>query len=550
MAVTSWLTIDNGTLGTSMSWSINSESSAYLHTITVATTDGKYSTTILNKGSAKSGSWTPPLTWANANTTGTSLVVEFVITTYTADGAKIGTNYKSKVLNIPDSVVPSLTVTVSDASGYASTYGAYIKGKSKVKVTITASGAYGSSIKSYRTTFNSKTYTASSFTTSIITTSGTPTVDVSVVDSRGRRSTKSVSVTVVKYENPAITALKVTRCADAEGSGTSGAFLKVTFSSTVFALDNKNTASYVLKYKKTTESEYISTTLTEFANQYSVSGGVFVFSAEEASSYNVTLTVTDGLGSGSKTSTGASATKFFSIFGKGLGFALGKIAELSGVFDIAFQTRHLGGLLHPVLENNTDLNDVKIPNTYVGRNAASSGYLNCPIASGTFTLKVEEAGADGQRRQVLTVCNKTASQTLERFYYETVWGDWLCTSGMGGKVLWSGAYFMHNSQTITLAEPISKQPSGAVFVWGWWDTNNNETVNAEFHHFFVHKYHVANFPGKSVTMADYYVGVKKQLYVHDEQINGHLNNDKEGTDTLTQLKYDNRRLVLRAVIGV
>lgn len=551
MAIASTLTINNGTLGTAMSWSISTESSAYLHTITAKTNDGKYTATILDKGTAKSGKWTPPLTWANANTTGSSIVVEFTLTTFTAASAKIGSNYKTKVLTIPDSVVPTVSVTVSDATGYSGTYGSYIQNKSKAKVTITASGAYGSTIKSYRTAFNGKTYTASSFTSSTITVSGNTTLNVTVTDSRGRQAKKSVSVSVAEYSNPAITSMKVSRCADSSGSGTSGAFLKVAFDSTVFALGNKNTASYVLKHKKTTETEYTSTTLTDYEDQYSVSGGVFVFAAEESSSYNVTLTVTDGLGSGSKTATGASATKFFSIFGKGLGLALGKFAELAGVFDIAFQTKFSGGVMHPTLEANTDLNDVKIPNTYASINSAASSYLNSPVTSGTFTLTVEEAGDTVQLHQILTTCRKTDSRTLERFFYQNEWGEWFCTSGFEGKLLWSNAgMWMGSSQIANLSEPISKQSQGVWLCWGWYNVGDSDPVDAEFHYFFVPKQHPSMYGEGSITMADYYVGVKKLVRVTDTQIKGDSNNDKEGTDTLTGLKYNNKRLVLRAVIGV
>ena len=121
---------------------------------------------------------------------------------------------------------------------------------------------------------------------------------------------------------------------------------------------------------------------------------------------------------------------------------------------------------------------------------------------------------------------------------------------MSGKVLWSGAYYMQASHVINLSEPISKQPSGVVFVWGWYNTASGSPVDSDFHYFFVPKYHVANFDGKSVIFSDYYAEVKKTLYVSDNQISGYTTNGSEGTDTLTGLHYNNKRLVLRAVIGV
>lgn len=550
MAYASSLTMANGTLGTAQSFTITSESSAYLHTLTVATTDGTYSTTILSKSTSKSGSWSPSLSWSASNTTGETIIAKATLTTYTASGETIGTSTKTVLYAIPESVVPTVSLSVSDATGYAGTYGKYIKGKSKVKAVISASGIYGSTIKSYRATFDGRTYTSSSFTTNLISSSGTLTFSVSVTDTRGRRATTSISVSVADYDIPSITALTVARCADADGNGTSGEFLKVTFSSDIFALDNLNTATYSLKYKKTTDTEYTTETLTDFSGQYSVASGVFVFSADSDASYNVTLTVTDALSSGTKTAIGASASKFFSIFGKGLGLALGKIAELAGVFDIAFQTRHSGGLLHPVLEDNTDLDDVTIPNTYAGKNASTAGYLNCPVSNMTFTLRVEEAGNEGQLRQTFTTCSKAASRTFERFYYQSAWGDWICTSDIGGKLLWSGVYYMASTQTVTLAEAISKQAHGIVLCWSWYDTSSSEAVNSEFRYMFIPKYHISAFSGKSVVLSDYYAEVKKTVYISDEQISGYTTNNTSGTDTVSGFEYNNTRIVLRAVIGL
>ncbi len=553
MAIASTITINNGTLGVALAYSIKSESSAYKHTLTVSTRSGKFSATILSNSTAKSGTWTPLMEWASDCITGSTFVVEFILTTYTSGGTKIGSNYKTKVLTIPDSVIPSVSVSISDATGHSSTYGAYIQNRSKLKAEITASGVYGSTIKSIRSTFNGRAYTKASFTSYTIDDSGTLPLSVIVTDSRGRQAKASVDVSVLEYKNPSFTAFKVSRCADADGNGTSGEFLKMTFASNVHELNDKNTALYVLEYKKTTEDDYVSTTLTEYANQYSVSDGVFVFPADSGSSYNIRLTITDSLGSGTKTTIGASSFKLFSVFGKGLGFAFGKVAELAGVLDIAFQTKFSGGVMHPVLEENTDLDDVKIPNTYASNDSAAMGYLNCPVASGTFTLTVEEAGDTVQLHQILTTCRKEDSRRWERFFYQGAWGEWHCTTGFSGKVLWSGGtegYYMSSSQTVNLSEPISKQSQGVWLCWGWYNVGDADPVDAEFHYFFVPKQHTTLFDGASITISDYYVGVKKLVYVSDTQIKGSSNNDKAGTDMLTGLAYDNRRLILRAVIGV
>lgn len=108
-----------------------------------------------------------------------------------------------------------------------------------------------------------------------------------------------------------------------------------------------------------------------------------------------------------------------------LGASIGKPAELHGVFDVGLETLVRGGFRHLVLEPNTDLNEVKTPNTYIGANIASNAYGNCPLASGTFTLTVEGAGEAGQLKQILTRCSKTEPERYLRFYYQSEWSAWM-----------------------------------------------------------------------------------------------------------------------------
>lgn len=107
------------------------------------------------------------------------------------------------------------------------------------------------------------------------------------------------------------------------------------------------------------------------------------------------------------------------------GVSIGKPAELDGVFDVGFETLLRGGIRPLVLEPNTDLNDVQTPNTYIGANIASNFYANCPLKTGTFTLTVEAAGEEGQRKQILTRCSKTEPERYLRFFYQSEWSAWM-----------------------------------------------------------------------------------------------------------------------------
>ena len=337
IARASSLSASNGTLGTEQTISVTRQSSSFTHTITY--TCGSASGTIVSKSSSTSIAWTPPLSLAQQNKTGTSVTVKLTLTTYNGD-SKVGSSAtKTITCSIPSSVKPTVSISVSDPNGYASTYGGYVKGKSKVKVAITASGSQGSTIKSYSTSANGSTYTGSTVTTDVVKSTGTLTIKTTVTDSRGRTASATKTITALAYSDPKISSVTVYRSDSSGNSNKSGAYLTVKFTADVTSLSSKNTSKYVVKYKKVSASSYTSATLSSYANNYSPSDAKYTFAADTDSSYNVVLTVTDAFKSTSKAVTGSSTSMLWSILQKGKGIAFGKVAEFTDIFEVAFQSR-------------------------------------------------------------------------------------------------------------------------------------------------------------------------------------------------------------------
>lgn len=422
----STLTVENGTLGTAQTLTVTKGASALTHTIKY--TCGSTSGTICTKSTSTSISFTPPISLAKQNTTGTSVTVKYTITSYN-DSTSIGSNSYSKTCSIPASVKPSCSLSVLDASGHYSTYGAYIKGQSKFKIAVTPTLAENSPIKSYSTTANGVTYTSASFTTGVLTSSGTLSISATVKDARGRSGTASKTATVLDYSTPQITLLKVKRCVSLT-DGTEdigGEFCQVTFSGKVSSLNNKNSAKYKLEYKKTSEddSKYIPVNFDDLNKVYIVTNQTYIFPADSGSSYDVRVTVTDDITHHTQPtalSTGE-VMEHWRADGKGMGF--GKIGEVKNGADFGWKIKANEGFINILLPPETDLNNITVPNIYYGENVSTYNYINCPVTSGTFDIEVRSAGDDGQLHQILTVCSKTNPIKYERFYYTSAWGEWL-----------------------------------------------------------------------------------------------------------------------------
>ena len=114
-------------------------------------------------------------------------------------------------------------------------------------------------------------------------------------------------------------------------------------------------------------------------------------------------------------------------------------------------------------------------------------------------------------------------------------------------VLWSGdGYHMDSSQTITFSQPLSYQLSGAIFCWCY--CVDGIVQNDNWLYFFVPKTHVLNHDGSSVCMDAPYSGMKKSLYINDEEAVGVDTNAASGTTN--GIAWNNTNYVLRYVIGV
>lgn len=446
---TSSLTASNGTLGTAQTLTINKADSSFLHTITYTNKYGQEIGTIAVKTSNSSVSFTPPISLATENTTGTTVSTKLVLWTYTSGGTLIGTTSKTISCAIPASVKPSCSLTVTDVGALTSGFGTSLKGLSRFKVDIKATTSQGSPIASYRTVIGGKAYTTASFTTDVINSAGALTITATVTDGRGRKGTASKTITIVDYSAPSVSKLAVHRC-DADGTANEqGEYVQATFSGTVTALSNKNECTYKIQYKKTAETEYTTIALNALNNVFSVSDHSYIFPADSGFSYNVRLIVDDLFAEVAKSTTVSTGYALMHWHPSGRGLGIGKLSEFENLFDVGMKTKFTGGIQNIILEKISDLNDVLIPNTYVSVNKGAASYTNCPIASGTFVLEVMSAGAEGQVFQRLTTTFKDGLQECyERHYYQSSWGAWSCVysdTGWINLTLQSG--IEHGSET-------------------------------------------------------------------------------------------------------
>lgn len=270
------------------------KSSSFTDTITVSL--GSYSKTVTS-GTA----FTIPLSWNNA-ITGTSATATATVTTKSGS-TTIGSKSVTFTVTVPSSVKPSISsVSLSEAvSSVTTAFGnRYVKTLSQINGEISASGIYGSTISKYSTSLNGVTYSGKTFTSNVLTSSGELTVTTTVTDSRGRTATYEQTITVVDYYAPAITNMTYIPCDSAGAETSTGTYIKVFVSGKIAAVDNQNTRSLILKYKKANDVSYTTVTMTLSAYIFD-DVSVLISGIDPTSTYEIVAELSDKLSTTSYT---------------------------------------------------------------------------------------------------------------------------------------------------------------------------------------------------------------------------------------------------------
>lgn len=278
-----------GEFGKEISIHMNRKSSSFTHTVRYQF--GSQSGTIAT-GVTTGTTWVVPLSLMNLIPSSTSGSGTIYVDTYNGS-TLVGTKYCGFTATVPASVKPSCSFVLEDITGVDDKYGSPVKGLSQIKVTVSATKAYSSDIKSYSIKINGATYNTATANSGVLLSSGSVPVNVTVTDARGRSGSSSYTMTVKDYNMPAITKLTAIRCNQDGTANKRGEYVKVTFSAVVSSMSDKNAARYSVQYKVTSEASYTTITLSALTNNYTPTNYSYIFPATLGKSYDVVVTAGD-----------------------------------------------------------------------------------------------------------------------------------------------------------------------------------------------------------------------------------------------------------------
>lgn len=337
-ATTPTLSSSSVNVGASVTISMPRASDAFTHNLTYdfGSTSGTIGT-----GLGTSKSWTIPTSLALQIPNTTSGICTITCKTY--DGITlIGTKTAIFGITVPDTTTYRPTVNVSHSEAVAlvkSTFGVYVKGLSKVKLTITATGNGGASISSYYTTGNGTSYNNNNFTSDVLISSGIITFVVTVTDTRGYSTTKNVDIDVSNYTKPIISAFSVVRCNSDGTENDNGAFGKVNFKAGVNNLSG-NSATYKILYKDTDDSTYTDSGFSSSALSVDTTR---IIPLSTTDSYDFLVSVNDPFYTSEDKASLSTIFNLLNFGADGRKIAIGKVAEFDGL-EIKLPLKISGGI--------------------------------------------------------------------------------------------------------------------------------------------------------------------------------------------------------------
>lgn len=335
-------TNDVGDFGVEFGIHMNRNSSVFTHTVRY---EFGNRSGVIARNVETGVRWAVPLDFMNDIPNATSGSGRIYVDTYNGS-TFVGTKYTGFTATVPASVKPSCTIQVLDDTNIQATYGNLVKGLSKLYVKTNFYAAYGSPVASYDVTANGVKYTAAEIVTGALSNAGTTTITATVKDKRGRKSdVESASFPVLDYSPPKITALSVHRCNKDGTANDRGEYVEVLFSGEVTPLNDKNTATYTVKYKKSADDSWTNLTAdangwkpSDLKNNYAVYNFSVIFAADGSSSYDVEVSVKDNHYEDSRATSASTAFTLINYHNSGNAIRFGGVAEEKDAFqnDLTF----------------------------------------------------------------------------------------------------------------------------------------------------------------------------------------------------------------------
>lgn len=386
-------TINGGTIGQTLTININRASSDFTHEVRVSYGS---KTQVISTNAGTTASATLDMDFCNQIPNATT--AQGIVSVATKNGSTyIGdTQNQLFTMTVPNNVVPSISsVTKTDTANLVGTYGAYVQGKSDLKVVTNASGSYSSWISNYTVNIKDsnnnllRQLSGNDVTLTDISYLGTLNIEVIVTDSRGRQASNTSQISVVEYFNPRINNFNAER-------RNNDSTVTITFSADICNINNNNVNSKEFRlYKRQKGTSSWGNAILTYNSAYSYSRNDFTTTCDENYGWEFLLQAQDSFTTTSNDNPEVgTAFELINWGADGTSMAIGKVSEKSNTFEVALDTE----LVDTDIDGTLDVTgDTTIIGKVIANNgiySRRSGEANTPVGNSQLIIKRVTVGDD------------------------------------------------------------------------------------------------------------------------------------------------------------
>lgn len=283
-------------------------------------------------------------------------ILRFTIRTYSDSGysKRVGKEATKEIsLSIPNvaDTKPTVSMTLSPVGSLPSAFsGLYVKGKTKVKATLSATPKYSATAKSYSMKVGSVSYgSGNSYTSDYLSKAGSTTVYGYATDSRGFTGSTSKSITVIDYDKPKLPIAEAFRCDKDGNAADNGTYLKIkakrSYSPVKSGSVQKNFCAIRYRWKPENGSYSSWTTILDgsASSDEVITGALLAGGLATNTTYSVQVRAVDDIGDYSEVTIVVPTEVVFMHRTKNA-VAYGKYVEGENIFDVAWDARFRGDI--------------------------------------------------------------------------------------------------------------------------------------------------------------------------------------------------------------
>lgn len=273
-------------------------------------------------------SWTIPESWKDKFPDSN---IKLLIRVFTFNGSTNLGRIDAPLVTVKPSsdMLPDCNISISDTTINFNRYGGFVKGQSKLKITLNNTFKYGATLNSQSISINGAKYQ-----------SGTQTVDIydsqieitgKVTDSRNGTTTSNKTIDILDWHTPIIESVEIERCKENGEIDGNGDYIKITYSVNIANLNNKNTKTLTVELKKQGEQNSITKNIP--LSLYKTDSSIILPCSSDYA-WETSLKLKDAFEESTYTRLVGTGFTLMDFHNSGRGMAIGKVAEKTELLDV------------------------------------------------------------------------------------------------------------------------------------------------------------------------------------------------------------------------